>query len=248
MVQDFTEALMGAEADALCGAPYGERSPGGSTGAMATANWLGTRAPARSSSPSPSCAQGATSPTGCSPHCEDPIEIEPPTADAVQAVARLLPPAYRLALVALDVTGCRVGELEAARVGDLDERQQAWLVRAAVSKTRRPRWVALPDDVWQALLERLPPRDDRDPHARLFGEATADRLRMAIARACRAAGVPHFSPHALRHRRISLLHKQGLSWAEIGDKVGQRSRVVTADTYSHVLIDPREIDRPSLLA
>ena len=27
MVQDFTEALMGAEADALCGAPYGERSP-----------------------------------------------------------------------------------------------------------------------------------------------------------------------------------------------------------------------------
>jgi hypothetical protein len=27
MVQDFPEALMAAEADALCGAPYGERSP-----------------------------------------------------------------------------------------------------------------------------------------------------------------------------------------------------------------------------
>jgi putative transposase len=27
MVQDFAEALMAAEADALCGAPYGERSP-----------------------------------------------------------------------------------------------------------------------------------------------------------------------------------------------------------------------------
>jgi hypothetical protein len=27
MVQDFAEALMGAEADALCGASYGERSP-----------------------------------------------------------------------------------------------------------------------------------------------------------------------------------------------------------------------------
>ena len=27
MVQDFAQALMGAEADALCGAPYGERSP-----------------------------------------------------------------------------------------------------------------------------------------------------------------------------------------------------------------------------
>lgn len=178
---------------------------------------------------------------------EDPVEIEPPTAAAVEAVARVLPPAYRLALVVLDVTGCRVGELEAARVGDLDERQRTWLVRASVAKTRRARWVALPDDVWAALLERLPPRDDRDPNARLFGEATADRLRTAIARACRAAGVPHFSPHALRHRRISLLHKQGISWAEIGDRVGQRSRAVTADTYSHVLIDPREIDRAMLL-
>jgi len=27
MVQDFAQALMGAEADALCGAGYGERSP-----------------------------------------------------------------------------------------------------------------------------------------------------------------------------------------------------------------------------
>ena len=27
MVQEFAEALMGAEVDALCGAPYGERSP-----------------------------------------------------------------------------------------------------------------------------------------------------------------------------------------------------------------------------
>ena len=27
MVRDFAEALMGAEADALCGAGYGERSP-----------------------------------------------------------------------------------------------------------------------------------------------------------------------------------------------------------------------------
>jgi len=28
MVRDFAEALMGAEVDAVCGAAYGERSPG----------------------------------------------------------------------------------------------------------------------------------------------------------------------------------------------------------------------------
>jgi hypothetical protein len=70
---------------------------------------------------------------------------------------------------------------------------------------------------------------------------------MAIGRACRDAGVPRFSPHALRHRRISLLHKDGVSWAEIGDRVGQRSRLVTADTYTHALLDYREIDRAELL-
>jgi integrase len=59
---------------------------------------------------------------------------------------------------------------------------------------------------------------------------------------------PYFSPHALRHRRISLLHRQGHSWAEIGDAVGQRSRIVTADRYTHALVDYREVDREKLVA
>jgi integrase len=60
--------------------------------------------------------------------------------------------------------------------------------------------------------------------------------------------VPRFSPHALRHRRISLLHRDGRSWAEIGELVGQRSKIVTADRYTHALVDYREIDRAKLLA
>jgi integrase len=59
--------------------------------------------------------------------------------------------------------------------------------------------------------------------------------------------VPVFSPHDLRHRRISLAHHQGETWAEIGAKVGQRNLSTTADTYTHVLMDYREIDRPRLL-
>ena len=61
----------------------------------------------------------------------------------------------------------------------------------------------------------------------------------------RSAGV--FSPHDLRHRRISLLHRQGITWAEIAERVGHRSKALTADVYSHVLVDPREIDRAALL-
>lgn len=139
-------------------------------------------------------------------------DMEPPTADHVEAVCWLLTPDYMLGALILDATGVRVGEFESATVGDLDESRKAWLIRASVSKTRRARWVELPDDLYRAVVGRLPAREDRDPAAPLFG-VTADRLRTAIGRACRDAGVPLFSPHALRHRRISLLHRQGESWA-----------------------------------
>jgi len=152
-----------------------------------------------------------------------------------------------IGLLALDSTGARVGEVSAAKVGDLDENRKAWLVRAAVCKTRRARWVALPADLFAVLVDRLPAREDRDPDLPLFPIGSADRLRMAIARACRDAGVPTFSPHDLRHRRISLLHHQGTSWAEIGARVGQRNLSTTADIYTYVLMDYREIDRSALL-
>jgi integrase len=73
-------------------------------------------------------------------------------------------------------------------------------------------------------------------------------LRTAIAKACRAAGVPTFSPHDLRHLRISLLHLRGTPWARIGEFVGQRNLSVTANTYSHVLPDETEVDYSALLA
>ena len=79
-----------------------------------------------------------------------------------------------------------------------------------------------------------------------FPEVSAARLRMAIARACKASGVPVFSPHDLRHRRISLLHRQGRSWAEIARFVGQRKLSITADTYSHVMSDGAEVEYASL--
>jgi integrase len=54
--------------------------------------------------------------------------------------------------------------------------------------------------------------------------------------------VPAFSPHDLRHRRVSLLHLAGVPWARIGEAVGQRNLSVTADTHTHVLIDEAELD------
>jgi integrase len=89
---------------------------------------------------------------------EEKREVQPPTADHVEAVLRLLPSKYRLPVVVLEATGMRIGELEALTWGDIDEPRGRW--RIATSKTGRPRWVTPSSVLYAAVLE-LFPRDDR---------------------------------------------------------------------------------------
>jgi integrase len=178
---------------------------------------------------------------------EERPEIAPPSAEHVEAVYRLLASAYKLPLLVLDSTGMRVGELCALTWADVDEPRSRVRVSRAVAKTRYGRFVGVPPVLFEAVLE-LCPRDDRVPERRVFEKVTADRLRTAISRACVASGVPVFSPHDLRHRRISLLHLGGTPWARIGEHVGQRDLAVTANTYSHVLTDETELDYAGLLS
>lgn len=179
---------------------------------------------------------------------EEAAEMNPPTAVHVDAVYRLLASVYRLPLLWLDWSGARVASVDSLTVGDYDERDRRVRLRASTTKTRQALWVDLPDVLADALEASLGPREDRDAAAPLFPGVNADRLRTAIARACKASGVPVFSPHDLRHRRISLLHRQGRSWAEIARFVGQRKLSITADTYSHVMIDGQELDYDVLVA
>jgi integrase len=96
-------------------------------------------------------------------------------------------------------------------------------------------------------LDERPHRRFRDPEARLFADSGADALRTSIAKACKAEGLPLWSPHDLRHRRISLLHLRGVPWARIAEFVGQRDLTVTANTYTHVIADEAELDYAALL-
>jgi integrase len=82
-------------------------------------------------------------------------------------------------------------------------------------------------------------------YAAIAPNPARDRLRVKLPREER---IPVFSPHDLRHRRISLLHLAGLPWARIGEQVGQRDLAVTANTYTHVLTDETEINYAELLA
>ena len=154
---------------------------------------------------------------------EDKSEMVPPTAEQVLSVYRLLPPRYRLPLLVLDATGMRLGEIDGLRWGDVDESRTRWRVSKAVSKTNSARWVGVSPVLFESIMA-LCPRDDRTPDRQVFQGFGGDRFRTAITRACTAAGVPTFSPHDLRHRRISLLHLGGVPWARIGEHVGQRNQ------------------------
>jgi len=118
---------------------------------------------------------------------------------------------------------------------------------ASTTKTRRALWIDLHPVLAEGLETKIGPREDRDPDAQLFAGSGSDALRTSIAKACKAAAVPLFSPHDLRHRRISLMHLRGVPWARIGEFVGQRNLAVTANTYTHVLVDENELEYGRLL-
>ena len=131
---------------------------------------------------------------------------------------------YVLPLLVIDECGPRVSELEMCQVGDVDENRRAIRVRWTFEKNERYRHLDLPDDLFTALLAMLPPREDRDLEAPLFPKLTDARLRMAITRACKATGTPHFSPHGLRRRRGSLHYKRTSSFAEVAELLGDSTR------------------------
>jgi len=172
--------------------------------------------------------------------------LPPPLAEHVESVLGVVAPRYVLPLLILDECGPRVSELETAAVGDVDEDRKAIRVRPDAEKNERYRYLFLSDDLFAALLATLPPREDRDPAALLFLGVTDANLRVAIARACKAAAVPHFSPHGLRRRRGSLHYKRTGSLAEVAELLGDSKRVA-ADHYVYALVDYREVERRTAL-
>ncbi len=176
---------------------------------------------------------------------EERAEIAPPTATHIEAVLMAVPRQHRLPLLVLDATGMRVGELDALTWGDVDEYEGRWRVTGAVAKTGQARWVPVPDVVLEAVVAAVP-REDRNLASSPFQGFTADRLRTALAKACKATGTPLFSPHDLRHRRATLWHLGGVPASQAAAWLGHSAQEHLR-TYAHVMIDRTELDYPTLL-
>jgi integrase len=170
-------------------------------------------------------------------------EVHPPTAGHVLAILDRVPRQLVLALVVLEQTGMRVGELVSLPWADVDVPGQRFRLARSRTKQRKPRWVQLPGWLME-LVAASCPAEDRTETRRVF-QTSESTLRQAMARACRTAEIPLYSPHDLRHRRASLWHGQGLTVAEMKERGGWAKAEIALDVYSHVMpLD--ELDRDAL--
>jgi integrase len=176
------------------------------------------------------------------PTAEQEIPV-PPTDKQVLAMLDKIPQERRLLYVFLEQDGGRLGEHVAFTWGDVDVNGCRILARPEVVKGRRgrrkPRWLQISAWLMDVLLETCPP-EDRTGETPLFPwlhqmKHPTQAANKTMSTACKAAGIPHFHPHDLRHRRISLWHGQGIPARTIGERVGQRQISVTLDVYTHVM-------------
>lgn len=172
-------------------------------------------------------------------------ELILPSAAEVLALAGGLSDKYRLPFVILEQTAIRIGEVVSLERDDIDAPSLRFRIKAVNRKgrrgSRRPRFVPVPGWLMEIIATSLPLR------GRLFPDVTANGLRSAMRDLCESVGVPHCTPHRLRHRRISLWHFQGVPARELADRAGHSKPSMSLDVYSHVIV-PDEVDPEALKA
>jgi len=88
---------------------------------------------------------------------------------------------------------------------------------------------------YRRAIEETCPLEDRVPDRKVFQGITEASAYQAMSRACRNAKVPHYHPHDLRHRRISIWHQSGVPARELAERAGHARPSMSLDVYSHVM-------------
>ncbi len=175
---------------------------------------------------------------------EESEEINPPPFEHWVGMLDAISPKYKLHILLMESAGLRIGELFALTWGDVDSRGSRLRIARQRTKGRagqkRGRFV-YPEPEVMAWIDDLVPREDRVPDALIF-DGNESSFRRALTNACKFAGVPHYYPHHLRHRFISLRMQAGWPPRSVSTAVGHSKTSMTLDTYSHVLTDePQQV-------
>jgi integrase len=113
-------------------------------------------------------------------------------------------------------------------------------IRVSRARTKRrtagQRWLP----VLQELLDEvgaLCPLEDRTRERSVFAGLNDSAIRKGLSLACRDAGIAHYGPHALRHRRCSLWLAHGFETVFVKQWSGHSKASMLSDVYRHVVTD-----------
>ena len=139
-----------------------------------------------------------------------------------------------LALDVIEACGLRVGDAEQLLIGDIDFYEGKIRVSKARGKSAKSRWVPCP----APLLDQLAGHPVGE---RAFPSLTSAGARYQLKRACEKAGLPHYHPHDLRHRRASVWIAQGVPITDVSYRLGHSSTQMTLDVYAHVVSSAEDV-------
>jgi integrase len=148
--------------------------------------------------------------------------------------------AKKLGLVVrfIECEGLRVSEALSLTYGDCDfVNSRVRISKSRTKTTSGQRWLQVPEALMQEI-DGLVALEDRHAARLVFPNLTRDAVRDGLYRACSNAKLASYSPHDLRHRRISLWVAQGFDPVAIKTWAGHARTSMTLDVYSHVIVDP----------
>ncbi|MGZ6869491.1 MAG: tyrosine-type recombinase/integrase [Frankiaceae bacterium] len=164
--------------------------------------------------------------------------LDDATAAKLLAAARAHPdPFTRLAVQMLARTGMRKGELLGLTVDALVQIGANFWLRLPVGKLHSDRYVPLHPQLKTLLDDWLADRPDRLRSQLLFTERgrriASTRVDAAVHDCARRAGLPHTTPHQLRHTLATQAINRGMSLEAIAALLGHRSLTMTM-TYARI--------------
>ena len=143
-----------------------------------------------------------------------------PTPGEAGAVLAILDGLTLLVIQILAMTGARVHSICAVREEDLNDTRG---LSIPDSKTGR-RWFPIPSDISSSLREHF--RGNSGPLVHGGKRVAPQIVRDRLKRACKAAGVPAFTPHAFRRAVVDKMSRAGVDPATAASLTGHSVEVM----------------------
>jgi integrase len=170
-------------------------------------------------------------------------EVEAPSNPDWLAIKQAASKRVSLVLRLIEAEGLRVDEATNLTYGDVDFAEGR--IRVSRARTKRgtagQRWLPVPAALLEEFAE-LCPLEDRSRERAVFAGLSNSVIRQDLARACRDAGIAHYHPHTLRHRRCSLWLAHGFEPVLVKEWSGHSKASMLHDVYGHVMVEPEGDD------